>query len=510
MGRTIAVAVGALLLATVGYLTFLVSGSKPNIIEPPAHSEPAEIRSVLVVPFRTSLQDPQFAYLSAAMAEGLVSRLRPVLNARVAESVAAIPGEAPMTTGARLGADVVISGLVEQQGRILKVSLALVSVANTQPFPSLTSEAQTTELFALQDQMALQVATTLQPDLPLDARSALTQKASASTRAYGLLIRARDAWTSRNPESIDDAIGLYTAAVDLDPSFVRAHAELAIAYGTLEARTDPLVRQPYAIAAAARAVALDATSPAAQAALAFVRYRFEWRWADAAAAFTRALASNPRDALVHQLFGQYLHAVGRSSDALAEFGQALDLEPDSPAIRADMVAPLLSTGQTSEARSMVDAIRALDPEWAQLDALDADVYAAEGLVAESAASWWRALLAQGVPAERVDALRVAFRAGGFDAMTKRWIVQLRREVDAGPTPPSSFRLATDLALAHARLSNREETLSWLAVAIDLHEDAPLLMLSTTAFNFVRADPQFQELLRRSNHAPSTQHPAPST
>lgn len=82
-------------------------------------------------------------------------------------------------------------------------------------------------------------------------------------------------------------------------------------------------------------------------------------------------------------------------------------------------------------------------------------------------------------------------------MLERRATQLAREVEVGPSPPLSYFLATDLALTHAALKHREQTLHWLAVAIDLREEAPLYMRASAAFDFVRADPRFTELLRRA-------------
>ena len=328
-------------------------------------------------------------------------------------------------------------------------------------------------------------------------RAPLARPESTNVEAYTLFIEAQQQWRRRSRESVAAAIAGYAAAVRLDPEFAGAHAGLAAAYASLDTRSDPLVRAPRAKAAAERAVALDAASAHAHAALALVRYRFEWRWADAAAEFATALTLAPREAFTRHQHGIFLHATGRADAALAELALALDLEPDSPAIRADMVAPLLRAGRTADARAMVDAVQAGDPGWPALDQLNADVLAAEGKVDEHVASLWRALLARGVLPGRVEALREAYRAGGLTAMLERRVTQLAREVEAGPSPPLSYSLATDLALTHAALKHRDQTMYWLAVAIDLREDAPLYMRASAAFDFVRADPHFTELLRRA-------------
>lgn len=336
-----------------------------------------------------------------------------------------------------------------------------------------------------------------QPSLAPEERAPLALPDSANAEANTLFIQAEGQWRRRSRESVAAAIDGYAAAVRLDPGFVRAHAGLAAAYAALDARSDPLAHGPRAKEAAERAVALDAASAPAHAALGLVRYRFEWRWADAAAEFATALTLAPRDAFTRHQHGVFLHATGRTDAALTELALALDLEPDSAAIRADMVAPLLRAGRTADARAMVNAVQAGDPDWPALDQLNADVLAAEGKVGEHVASLWRALLAHGEPPGRVPALREAYGTGGVTAMLERRATQLAGELEAGPSPPLSYSLATDLALTHAALKHRDQTMYWLAVAIDLREDAPLYMRASGAFDFVRDDPHFTELLRRA-------------
>jgi len=485
---------GVVVVAGLAYLASQVLGGGPSApvadVVPPA----ALVKTILVVPFRASSTQ---AHLGAAMADAIQVRLQGVFAGRVAQAVAPAPGEDPQRLGARLGTEAVITGSIEQVGTTLKMAVELVRVSDGQRLSSMVGEADASQLFSLQDQAASHLALVLRPDLMPTERGPLTRQDAATAEAYQLFIQARDHWRHRSREAVAEAIRLYDHAIQRDPRFVRAYAELAAAYGTPDTRTDPLIQSPRAKAAAEKAVALDRSSAQAHAALGLVRYRFEWRWKDADTEFAAAIAADPRDAFTRHQYGLYLHAAGRTEEALIELARALEGEPDSPAIRADMVAPLLRAGRTVDARAAVEAVYALDPAWPTLDQLNADVYAAEGRVGESVASLWRALLARGVVSGRVDALRAAYRAGGLTAMLERRAAQLEREVEDGPSPPSSYFLATELALTHAALKHRDQTLHWLAVAIDLREEAPMHMRASAAFDFVRADPRFSELLRRA-------------
>lgn len=485
---------GVVVIAGLVYLASKVFGGGPSApvenVAPPA----ALVKTILVIPFRASSTQ---THLGAAMADAIQVRLRGVFAGRVAQAVAPAPGEDPQKLGARLGAEAVITGSIEQAGTTLRMAVELVRVSDGQRLSSMVGEADASQLFSLQDQAASHLALVLRPDLMPTERGPLTRQDAATAEAYQLFIQARDQWRHRSREAVAEAIRLYDHAIQRDPRFARAYAELAAAYSTPDTRTDPLIQSPRAKAAAEKAIALDNSSAQAHAALALVRYRFEWRWKDADTEFAAAIAADPRDAFTRHQYGLYLHAAGRTEEALAELARALESEPDSPAIRADMVAPLLRAGRSADARAAVEAVYAIDPAWPTLDQLTADVHGAEGRVDESVASLWRALLARGVLPGRVDALRAAYRAGGVTAMLERRAAQLEREVEDGPSPPSSYFLATELALTHAALKHRDQTLHWLAVAIDLREEAPMHMRASAAFDFVRADARFSELLRRA-------------
>lgn len=320
---------------------------------------------------------------------------------------------------------------------------------------------------------------------------------SSNTEANKLFMDARAKGLDRSRQGIAGAITLLEKAVRLDRTFARAHAELALAHGTMDDATDPLVRCPRAKAAAQRAAALNGSSAAALAALGFVHYRCDWLWTQADADFAKAIAANPNDAFARHQYGVFLATLGRTDDGLRELGRAAELDPGSPAIRADLVAPLLRTGRIADARAALNMFAAAVSSGPLLHQLQSDVLAAEGRLDESVDSLSKSLAARGVSASRVNDLRAAYKSGGLALMLERRIRQLTAEVEHGPTPPASYRLATDLALAHATLKRRDQTLHWLAVAIDLHEDAPFYMRSSLSFDFVRDEPRFKELLRRA-------------
>jgi DNA-binding winged helix-turn-helix (wHTH) protein/tetratricopeptide (TPR) repeat protein len=311
--------------------------------------------------------------------------------------------------------------------------------------------------------------------------------------ASDLYLRAREHWKWRTPHSVQQAMVLYQRALEIDPAFARAHAGLADCYNLSMSGLSPRERYPRAKLHAERALILDPMSAEARTSVAVLRYKFEWRWQEAEDEFQHAIRLDPEYVLAHHWYGEFAGLMGRTGEALEHLKRALALDPQSLAIRGDMVPPLLRAGRVQAARRVVDDAMAIDPNWYGLPMRMADVEAAEGGERQSAENTWRAMVLRGVPLAEIDELRDAFTRGGRDAMTRALIRQYLSQ-DVEPTSPASFGLATQLSQAYGQIGERVEALRWLRIAIERREDAALHMLTHAGYDSIRADPRFQALL----------------
>ena len=69
-------------------------------------------------------------------------------------------------------------------------------------------------------------------------------------------------------------------------------------------------------------------------ALGLVKMQYDWDWAAAERQFREAIQLNPNYANAHHWYADYLSAVGRHHEAIAESKRALELDPLSPIINA--------------------------------------------------------------------------------------------------------------------------------------------------------------------------------
>jgi len=84
-----------------------------------------------------------------------------------------------------------------------------------------------------------------------------------------------------------------------------------------------------------RALELDETLAEAHTSLGNVRLFYDWDWLKTAQEFKRAIELNPNSADAHDGYANYLVAMGRHEESLAESKRATELDPLSLVINAD-------------------------------------------------------------------------------------------------------------------------------------------------------------------------------
>ncbi len=92
---------------------------------------------------------------------------------------------------------------------------------------------------------------------------------------------------------------------------------------------------PKARAAAAKALELDESLAEAHTSLGNVRLFYDWDWQKAAQEFQRAIELNPNSADAHDGYANYLVAMGRAEESVAEGKRAIELDPLSLIINSD-------------------------------------------------------------------------------------------------------------------------------------------------------------------------------
>lgn len=329
--------------------------------------------SVAVIPFTNLTNDPADDYLAEGIAETLLTMLAQVTELRVIGRASSFSfkdrNEDARSIGEKLGVDALLAGSVQRAGDHIRVSARIVSTKDGTQIWAAAFDRPASDIFAVQDEIANNVAKAL--SITLAGKAGVGAIGTTNIAAYDSYLRGKQLIERRESATMEEGVLRLKRAVALDASFARAWAELSKAYlsgygGGLVAPGQRSVAQATALAgkAARRAVDLAPTSGFSHDSLA--RY-LSWndQDADALASASRAVELSPDDTDCLLTLAGMLRFAGRAQEAMLPTRRALALDPRNWRMR-------IAAGQTFDANGDMrgalaqygEAIR-LEPEIAQ-------------------------------------------------------------------------------------------------------------------------------------------------
>src|SRR5438093_6171459 len=292
----------------------------------------AAIQSVAVLPFTNASGNSDIEYLSDGITESLINSLSqlPNLSVKARSTVFHYKGKdvSPQQVGSELSVQAVLNGRVVQRGEQLTLSLELVNARTGDQIWGEQYNRKTTDLAALQSEIARDVSNKLRTKLSGAEEQRVTKSYTANSEAYQLYLKGRFYWNKRTLDDFNRAIPYFQQAIDKDPNYALAYSGLADSYALLSVFEGPPKEwMPRAKAAAMKALALDDNLPEAHTSLAQIIAYYDWDFAGAEREFRRAIELNPNYATAHHWHAENLSSLQRHNEALSEIRRALELDP---------------------------------------------------------------------------------------------------------------------------------------------------------------------------------------
>ena len=297
------------------------------------------------------LEDPT---LLLRLQEALAARLA-MLQALRVEVVSGGNGDARWDAGSRDAGelskpDYVLSGTFQHQNGTLRMAVRLVEAGPQKTLWAETFDRLTSDLFALQDSLAEEIAGAVGLLLSAEQPKMLSRRYTESSLAYQFYLQGRFHWSQRSEQHLRRAIQCFRRALAEDAEFAPAYSALSSSYSLLPMlstlRSHDLM--PQARAAAVSALQIDETLAEARAALAFVKWHYEWNWDEAEREYRRIIKYQPEHAMAHQWLGLLLAERGRMQEGVKQARMAREID-DSAHIQANLACVLYFAGRPSEA-----------------------------------------------------------------------------------------------------------------------------------------------------------------
>jgi len=297
------------------------------------HSYGPVTPSIAVLPFVDTSAGKTQEYFSDGLAEELLNELAKTPGLRVAARTSSFQFKGKdadlRTIGQKLNVETVLEGSVSADGNRVRIAAELINVDNGFQLWSGSYERNLNDVFAVQDEIARAVAAELKVKL-LSGSAPANVPRSINPEAYSDYLQGRFFYQRRTQSDLEKATSYFEHAIKLDPGYARAWSGLAWArMSEADSVYGVSVDEGYRLAkdAAERALQLDPSLAEAQAAIGRIKRTYDWDWAGADAAFQRAIALEPQNAVALMGASSLAASLGRFDDAIALGRRAVELDP---------------------------------------------------------------------------------------------------------------------------------------------------------------------------------------
>jgi len=320
--------------------SFFFPSPSTQPLAPSTQAQPAlplpDKPSIVVLPFVNMSEDPKQDYFSDGITEDLTTALSQISSLFVIarNSAFTYKGKAVKVqdVGRELGVQYVLEGSVRRANDQVRITAQLIDVTTDTHLWAERYDRPLKDIFALQDEIVQKIMTTLKLQLTLREQGYLVRKTTDNLEAYDYFLRGTKDYWRFTKETIAQARQMYEKAIELDPQYAAAYANLGWTYAldwTWQWSQDPQSLEQ-AFALTQKAIALDDSLPMAHSALGFV-YLGKKQHERAIAEGEWAITLAPNDAEGYANLGVILNLAGRPEETIRLVEKAIRLNPRYPA-----------------------------------------------------------------------------------------------------------------------------------------------------------------------------------
>jgi TolB-like protein/DNA-binding winged helix-turn-helix (wHTH) protein/Flp pilus assembly protein TadD len=459
------------------------------------HPLPA-IHSLAVLPLANLSNDASQDYFADGMTDELITHLGQISAIRVISRTSAMTYKSvrkPLAEIAReLNVDAVVEGSVLRSGERVRIAAQLIQVPADKHIWAESYEGDFRDTLALQSRVARSIAQQIRATLNRQEQLALAKSKVVNPDAYEAYLKGRYFWNKRTGDGLRTAIEYFNHAIEMDPTYAEAYSGLADSYA-LSGDWEYGVLSPQdafrkAKVAATKALALDDSLGEAHTSLAFALDLYGWDWDAAETEYKLAIKLSPGYATAHLWYAWHLILMGRSSEGLIELRKAESLDPLSLIISADMADALTIAHLFDEAVQQSNKTLQMDPNFAIGHYELGQAFEQKHMYDEAVAEFQKAI-------------EISGHSGAFDSNLahvyavlgrKEEAIKIAKDLEANHDKNPSAE--ANIALIYVGLGDQDQAMLWLNRGYEARFNPSILL--RPAFDPLRSDAQFKELLRR--------------
>jgi len=492
-----------LTLAALFGLVLIVGGLAYFLLHRSLSSPPARVNSIAVLPFVNTNADADLEYLSDGMTDSLINSLARLPNTRTIGRTSVFRYKNrdadAHAVGTELGVQSVLSGRITQRGNSFSISVELVDARDNHHIWGQQFNRQLSDILAVQDEITHVITEQLRVEISGEDEKRINKRYTDNSEAYQLYLKGRYFWNKRTPEDIQKGIEYFRQAIAADPNYALAYTGLSDSYAVLGSggfdTMLPDEAMPKAREAAMKALQIDHDLAEAHASLAYVKFIYDWDWATAETEFNRAIELNANYPTARALRSQFLMAMGRSADSIAESHRAQELDPVSLSINTNVGRAYLLAHEYDKALQQLLKTIEMDPSYVWSHYLVAIAYEQKQMYPQAVEEFQKVRSISGGAPFSDAALAHCYAVSGRRVEALDLAKNLESRTKQTHTSPYY------LAIVYAGLDDRDRAFHWLETSYQERRNQTVYIKVEPAFDQLHADKRFTEMMRRVGLSP---------
>ena len=446
-------------------------------------------KSIAVLPLLNESGDPKDEYFSDGLSEELIAALAQIRGLKVIGRSSSFRfkerKEESKTIGEKLGVTTLLEGTVRKQGQRVRIVAELINAADGIELWTQTFDRELKDIFAVQEEIAAAVASSLKVTLLGSNERSTTKPATKNTEAHNAYLLGHYYFQRRNLEDYRKAVSYFDEAIRLDSDYALAYAERSEAWSFIgDLSGQGKTAWPKAREDAEKAVRIAPALAEAHAALGWVRFFAEWKFVEGLSELKRAKELSPANPTANDLLARVIVYLGRIDEAERQARQAVELDPLSIPPQNNLARVLFVAGKLDEADAIARKAAELQP-------------------AAASSHRWQVLIAvqrrDGETALREAQLEPDEGYRRFELALAQYVRGDRKAADAALADliaNGRDQLAYQIAEVYAVRGEADKAFEWLQLSFDNHDTGTLSLLIDPLLRDLRTDPRYKILLTK--------------
>ena len=222
-----------IVLGIFGYFSGMFSGTTKSDFD----SEQVE-KSIAVLPFKNESSDSTNLYFINGLMGSTLNNLQKIEDLRVISRTSVEKYRNSNTAISEIANELDVNYFVEGSGQKIGdqvlLNIQLIEASSDKHIWAEQYTREVGDIFALQNEVAVKIANAIKAIVTPSELEQIEKKITENLEAYDLYLQSREPLFTRSTEGLEKAISLLNQAIEYDPEFSSAYADIAISYYFLD------------------------------------------------------------------------------------------------------------------------------------------------------------------------------------------------------------------------------------------------------------------------------------